>query len=737
MSPPNQQAAAGTSFEAFLAGQQLTSVAIIDDSYDHWSVQAMQSAEADELWSLIENDVEAKKEVLAHAPEISSGADLTANRLKEVCDATGADCALVKVVQSSSFLQRIEQKAGAVKGIETLLTDRFKLSVHTQGIAARTEDILNVQVVFLDWRLGPDHEPDSKQKAARAARRIYKAFPDGKKPIIVLMSDDHDLAYFSNDFRKQSELIEGLFRAIPKHDLRDAQTLALHMLAIADSLKPAHVVQRFTDAVLERARGAAAEFEEAIRGLSLSDYANIRHLALKADGHPLGDYMCWLFSGFLSDSWFGKAIAAERELLDRFDFERMVAAPDQPSGMLAKIYHAAVFDMSVGPVKDHPQATASKDGRMRFPNLALGDIFLRKTMQATAEAVSPAAESAVHDQAKQMLAGAQAADDTKAGTGPAVEASVGAAAKPAEAETPASAAAVAKAGNEPEAARPVDAAAPLSDEAKTGKEVAKAASPPDLFVIMNAQCDLAMSPNSDRTIANTDSILLVPGRIRSLDEKGGDGGKSVAVTPLFMQTTVNEGKGSWVEWDLGAMKTVEYGWFDQWMTQAGGHERIARMRPLHALAMQRLLADRGTRVGLPSTPPIYRKLSVTLQSFDNKALSAELPDELGLVILAGNSPKTQKRLISLTITCLQKIRAAMVERRGKPSGKPTHNELDAAIMDAKTWQELVVPFELPEKGKTFFGDLLVVAPAHLRSEAVKSQKTIARLIVNLEESELA
>ena len=430
------------------------------------------------------------------------------------------------------------------------------------------------------------------------------------------------------------------------------------MLAIADLSKPAHVVQRFTDAVLEPAKGAAAEFEEAIRGLSLSDYANIRHLALKADGHPLGDYMCWLFSGFLSDSWLGKAIAAERELLDRFDFERMVAAPDQPSGMLAKIYHAAVFDMSVGPVKDHPQATASKDGRMRFPNLALGDIFLRKTMQtppAPEAAVTQSVASAADAAAKVVQAAVPAVDATETNVEPAAASTAGDAAKSGAEQASASVADGAKTGNEPaEAAPPADAAAPVAGEAKAGKTAAKAAPPPDLFVIMNAQCDLAMSPNNDRTIANTDSILLVPGRIRSLDEKGGDGGKSVAVTPLFMQATVNESKGSWVEWDLGAMKTVEYGSFDQWMTQAGGHERIARMRPLHALAMQRLLADRGTRVGLPSTPPIYRKLSVTLQSFENKALSAELPDELGLVILAGNSPKTQKRLISLTITCLQK-----------------------------------------------------------------------------------
>jgi hypothetical protein len=715
LSPQGQHAATAPSFEGFLADQHLTAVAIVDDSYDPWSMHSMKSEEAEELWSLIETDVRAKEILLQHAPDVASGADLNAHMLNKVSEAAGSDNALLKVVMTSAFWQRIDQKAGAVKGIQTLLADSFKLSVHTQGISVQPSEILDVQVVFLDWRLGPDHEPDSKRKAATAARSIYQAFPQGKKPIIVLMSDDSDLKLFSSDFRRQSDLIEGLFRAIPKHDLRDPQTLALHMLAIADSLKPAHVVQRFTDALIDRAKVAAAEFEELIRGLSLSDYANIRHLSLKADGHPLGDYMCWLFSGFLSDIWFGRAIADERELLDKFDFERMVAAPEQPSGTLARIYHSAVFDMGVGAVKDHPQAKAAQDGRIVNPQLALGDIFIRKQeITATDAGGKPdptntgaiATESELSGDPGSSQATELAPDSSSAPTVEPVE-SAGAAAE----------------------------SAPNTLEDKTPERTPPP--PADLFVVMNAQCDLAMSPGNDREIAATDSILLVPGRLRAFDEKGADGGKGVAVTPLFLHETINAGRGCWVEWDLAALKTVEYGFFEQWMNGPQTYQRIARMRPLHALAMQRLLADRGTRVGIPSTPPIYRKLSVSLQYFANKAPISDSPEDSGLVILAGNSPRTQKRLISLTIPCLQKIRATMIELRSKPSGKPSQKELDAAIMDAKTWRELTVPFELPEKGKLFFVDMLSVVPARMRNEAVKSPKTIARLVVNLDESELA
>ena len=674
----------------------------------------IKSEEADELWSLIETDVEAKGILLQHAPDAASGADLDAHMLNRVSEAAGAGNALLKVVMTSSFWQRIDQKAGAIKGIQTLLADSFKLSVRTQGIRVEPATILDVQVVFLDWRLGADHDPDSKRKAATAARNIYQAFPHGKKPIIVLMSDDSDLKLFSSDFRRQSHLIEGLFRAIPKHDLSDPQTLALHMLAIADSLKPAHVVQRFTDALIDRAKAAAAEFEESIRGLSLSDYANIRHLSLKADGHPLGDYMCWLFSGSLSDIWFGRAIVDERELLDKFDFEGMVAAPEQPSGILARIYHAAVFDMAVGPVKDHPQAKPAEDGRIAFPQLALGDIFIRK------QEITPAALA----EGKPRPPNAEAV---------ATDGELSAVPKPSRsaAESP---------DFLPTAAIETlhgDAVAIPESDPKTAEEKKpKQPPPPDLFVVMNAQCDLSMSPGNDREIAATDSVLLVPGRLRALDDKGG-GGKSVAVTPLFLHETINVGRGSWVEWDLAALKTVEYGSFENWMKVPQTYERIARMRSLHALALQRLLADRGTRVGVPSTPPIYRKLGVSVQYYSNKTLISESPEESGLVILAGNSPRTQKRLISLTIPCLQKIRAAMVDLRSKPSSKPSHKELDTAIMDARTWHELTTPFELPERGKLFFVDMLAVVPVGMRNDAVKSPKTIARLVVKLDESELA
>jgi NAD(P)-dependent dehydrogenase (short-subunit alcohol dehydrogenase family) len=112
--------------------------------------------------------------------------------------------------------------------------------------------------------------------------------------------------------------------------------------------KPAHVVQLFTDAMISRSNAAAKEFADAIRSLTLSDYANIQHLSLRNDGKPLGDYMCWLFSGFLSDVWFGASIANERRLLDRFDFERMVASPEQPSGTLhpSEIAATAAFLLS-------------------------------------------------------------------------------------------------------------------------------------------------------------------------------------------------------------------------------------------------------------------------------------------------------------------------------------------------------------------------------------------------------
>lgn len=107
-------------------------------------MHAMTAVEADELWSLIETDVDAKKILLDHSTDVASGEDLNAHMLQGISELAGAENALQKVIVSSSFWRRIDQKAGAVKGIQSLLTESFQLSVHTQGIAVETTNIQDV-----------------------------------------------------------------------------------------------------------------------------------------------------------------------------------------------------------------------------------------------------------------------------------------------------------------------------------------------------------------------------------------------------------------------------------------------------------------------------------------------------------------------------------------------------------------------------------------------------------------
>jgi hypothetical protein len=700
-------ASAAIPFATFIAGQDLTAVAIVDDAYDDWSVHEMRSDEGDDLWSAIENDEKARAQLSDYDPDITSGAALNAYALSEACNAVGKGSALEKVVQASAFWRRLDMKAGSIRAIQSQLHEKFGLQVHTHGIDTDVTSLPNqdVQVVFLDWRLGPDHDPLSKKRAAGKAKAIYGAFPTGKKPIIVLMSDDHELKEYSSQFRVESELIEGLFRAIPKEELREDHSLALHMLSLADSLKPAHVVQLFTDAMISRSMDAAKEFVGAIRSLTLSDYANIQHLSLRNDGKPLGDYMCWLFSGFLSDVWFGASIANERRLLDRFDFERMVASPEQPSGTLTRIYHAAVFDTTVGPVENHPLAETKSDGKVDYPNLALGDIFLQQ-----GRAGSSPENSAVPE-----FAGTVTASDAPAEQGVASQA------------TP----------PVPTSTAPADTEAVSAQNDRVGEGAFPAT---DLLAIVNAQCDLSMSPTRKRTIAPETSVMLVPGRIRPLGEAGAQSDAAFC-TPLFVHETAAGKSGSWIEWNLKSLRTVPHGQFHAWASaEPHRYERIARMRPVPILALQQQLGDRNSRIGLPATPPIYRKLQVTLQLIDDRTIKSEYTDQ-GLAIVVGEPSVPRKPHIALTVACLQNIRKHMKEAyAGLQSGaakKFTADDLNAALMDAPSWQKLLVPFEFPPKGMREFADLLVILPRKAAPQTVESRKTLARLLVDIDESELA
>ena len=109
--------------------------------------------------------------------------------------------------------------------------------------------------------------------------------------------------------------------------------------------------------------------------LDLGDFAYLQNLALRADGHPLGDYLSWLLSSHLASLAFEYDLRNEQVFVDKIEFDETLVSPTEPSMVVATLYHGALFARNQGPLGPHPLAKEA-DGFSGVPLVQLGDVFV-------------------------------------------------------------------------------------------------------------------------------------------------------------------------------------------------------------------------------------------------------------------------------------------------------------------------------------------------------------------------
>ena len=109
--------------------------------------------------------------------------------------------------------------------------------------------------------------------------------------------------------------------------------------------------------------------------LDLGDFAFLQNVALRADGHPLGDYLSWLLSSHLASLAFEYDLRIEQAAVDAIEFDEKLVSPAEPSMSVASFYHSAIFSRKLGPLGPHPRAK-DEDGLSGVPLVQLGDVFL-------------------------------------------------------------------------------------------------------------------------------------------------------------------------------------------------------------------------------------------------------------------------------------------------------------------------------------------------------------------------
>ncbi|RWJ04917.1 MAG: hypothetical protein EOR25_34100 [Mesorhizobium sp.] len=353
--------------KALLNAKGITCVLFIDDAFEDLADTEPRSDEQDELWAAILAD----DKLLIEAGEfgISEPEHLTAKTIASLISTGSAEVRAVMEagVYVSSHAEKLSRLTAALEYLGEL-----GLEVRTAGRPDWEGKLDGTHIVFLDWYLGADGDLQAIENASKIARKIHES---GQKPLIVLISSDPGVKKNSVAFRDKSGLITGLFDAMPKEWLKDHLGLQLQMTALSEVFRKGHVVQGFVENIEKQSVEATKQFNRIITQLTLSDYANLQYFSLKADGHPLGDYLMEMLSGVWSDALFQGDVKKSLSELNREDFTSLPAFVE-PSATLAQIYNSAVFDMHVGDFEPHPHTSDGKEAGLQ---LSLGDLIVEET----------------------------------------------------------------------------------------------------------------------------------------------------------------------------------------------------------------------------------------------------------------------------------------------------------------------------------------------------------------------
>ncbi|MDE0078184.1 MAG: hypothetical protein OXO50_11740 [Caldilineaceae bacterium] len=674
----NSVAADQDSLRKLLVDQGIRHVAIVDDAFDPIDVRDLSEDEKLSLWTTIETNDEVRNEISQLQLVVNSADDIDGELVARLLRGRARIPKFGVLWDKSQVANDIATELSGVETLARLLRELFDVEVREFGSTAETDQLIEYdpQLLFLDWHLGYDavptveeatagsEPPVAVQAATLKVKEILQGWPEEKpKPLIVLMSSRPSMPQDADEFCRRSNILRGMFHAVPKSALGEPFSLRMHMQLFAKSLPEGRRIQTFLDALRGKFQIVRDQFLDDISDLSLNDYSYIQSLTLKNDDQPLGDYLQQLFSSYLGQLLFAEALGDEWAELDVMTFGEALPSLAPPSGRLTKVYHTALFDTSVGSIDSHPLAAQTSDSAANYlPVLALGDILKRESTNGDASCELEATELEQ----------------------------------------------------------------PLEDGAGIAPK-------PDLFLLINAQCDLEIRPNSSSQLSVDErSILLLPGYLKLLLEANGDDSKPK--TELYE----HEGSRYRIEWDTKKVLAIPHGQFNDWKLQEK-LERVARLRLPYALEIQRAFAANLTRVGTLVTPPIYQPVAASLLRATEGIYTASsaLQDEAAFLVFT----KAGQQCV-LTIPLLAMLKEVLDERLAdmraefaqiQSSGdNPSNLErqidaLDRAIKNESKWATLRLPFDLPKmkSPKKFFDDRIQIVRGKREGDTCASKIVVA------------
>lgn len=349
----------------------ITSIAIIDDAYDPPMREDFAANEIQDFWEDIEDKKEMLHELKSFGININEQAQINNDILATLWSKKDELKTLSVPCEEHLFPYKIDQQE-QLKPLKDFFQNHLELSEINSpcyGFFGEWKET-TCNLIFID------HYLIEKKNSWIVTRELLKKYPD-EKPLFILMSDRGINDEMIDDFKKETNLLGGMFHFISKEEFDDEVEIALHLSKYATSLPDRHTIQNFVDAVGDSIKTVSKDFINDIRKLSLDDYAYIQNLSLREEGHPLGDYMLWLYGNYFGHLLFEKDVKVRetQKELDSMSIDYLPLPEAKLSTHLADIYESAIFVSTEEGFPFHPIAGAKNKKK---PLLHLGDIFLHE-----------------------------------------------------------------------------------------------------------------------------------------------------------------------------------------------------------------------------------------------------------------------------------------------------------------------------------------------------------------------
>ncbi len=117
----------------------------------------------------------------------------------------------------------------------------------------------------------------------------------------------------------------------------------------------------------------------------------------------------------------------------------------------------------------------------------------------------------------------------------------------------------------------------------------------EVWMVINAQCDLEREPSPDI------NIFLIPGILKPINEN--------INSPLRTHLFKRDNKSYRIIWETKKVRSIKYGNFYYWK-MINNFTRWSRMKLPFAIEIQQAFANNMTRIGMPVPPPISESIKI-------------------------------------------------------------------------------------------------------------------------------